>query len=285
MSRRSPSVLAQTVGAFLLLAGSTFAGGVGLGFKGGMALSRLPMDHTYFVESARFPELWDAFTDDFASRYRTGRILGTYVTVPLSDRLGLQAEVLWVKRGGTVEGKTHEPSSDALFYFALNETVELEYLEIPLLLKIRGFDLGPFGTRYLIGPYAGARMRGVHSVALLETGSPPRSPALYGEEFETSVTNFGSRYDYGLVFGMELSWSTRSDRIFIDIRYVLGLRSEFEDAEAPSITYQSYENLFYPRYRAKRSAINDARTGDASGFKNRSFYLTVGFSFIGSCRD
>jgi len=266
--------------ATAVLLTSSAGAGVELGFKSGMVLSKLPMDHTLYVETARFPRLWSDHTDSFASGHKRGFCLGAFVAVPVSERFDLQFEINWAHRGGVVEGVAQASVLSVGEDWVLKEIADLQYIEFPLLLRIRGVRIGPLGTRFLVGPYADLRVKATDKLYITWGGvDSPRPMERHTDSSSAELANLDDRADYGLVVGFQLEWTTGKNKLFLDFRYAVGFGSDFKNTTAADIDYWDYEALFYSPARPNQIDLNDARTGDASGFKNRSFYLTAGFSF------
>ncbi len=248
-----------------------------LGFKGGLGFSKLPLEHTYYVEAGRFPELWGGSTDDFQSRFRRGFYGGAFVTVHLRGRFSLQPELLWAHKGGNVGG-TARQWSGGMDRWELAETVEHDYLELPVLLKYRIPDLGPFRTSLFAGPYGAVRLGSRHSLEVSYGGDEPHYPG-WTETSTATISNYRDGYDLGLVVGSELNLQVDGVRYVLDIRYTLGLRSGFSNADPKEFNYGHYESLFFEERHLSQVAIIDATTGDASNIKNRTFSVMLGVSF------
>lgn len=122
MTRRSRAIPAATLMLAALLP-STLAGqGVSVGVSGGLSLANLRGDDV----------MGDLST-------RTGFNIGGFVDFPLGGIVFLAPGLAYVQKGAEVRSGPVEE-------FAI------DYLEIPLLLRVAASDRAPFGIDLLLGP-------------------------------------------------------------------------------------------------------------------------------------
>jgi hypothetical protein len=147
-------------------------GGIGFGVVGGPLLSSL---------SSEVP------TDEFATK--TGWVAGAFADTNRADRFGAIVELLYARKGA------NDATSSA--------SLTIDYLEVPLLLRVKAVSLGPGGpTVYgMAGPTVGVRLR-----AKLDSGD--------------SLTDEIAKADVGLAVGAGAEWR----RLLIEARYTKGLR-------------------------------------------------------------
>ena len=81
---------------------------------------------------------------------RSGLVVGGWLGFGLSDRLALQVEAVYGSRGAEGLGL----GTDALDPGATPVDLEMQYLEVPLLLRA-GFPAGWVMPSFFAGPYAG----------------------------------------------------------------------------------------------------------------------------------
>lgn len=119
--------------ALLASAGSPARAGSAFGAKGGVSYSHVNADL-------------------FNTENRTGFVGGAYATFDLSPMFGLQPELLFVRKGAklfstnvTIGGTT---------FGKVGSTLDVDYLEIPVLLRISAPNPGPVDLRLLAGPVA-----------------------------------------------------------------------------------------------------------------------------------
>jgi hypothetical protein len=139
---------------------------------------------------------------------RTGFMGGAFVQVDLSEEAGLRVEGLWVQKGAEF--------ADSLFILPVEGTVEIEYIELPVLFVVNLSAGGKGAFEIFAGP----------TFAFNTSAS--------AEGNGRSVDLNGNNFEFGVAFGagVEYAWPTVS--IVIDGRYSLGATSIIEDDEATS---------------------------------------------------
>ncbi len=158
---------------------STPGSSLSIGVKGGLALGTIETD------------------DELNLEHRRGITAGLSLMKDLSSSVGLGAEVLWTQRG------TREVGTGV--------TMELDYLDVPVLVRV-GSSSGN-GTRFHVftGPQAGLRLR-----ARLEGGPTAR-------DLKNEIHPFELAWTAGA--GVEVRGVT------LDARYTLGL-TNVDDSSA-----------------------------------------------------
>jgi len=126
----------------------------------------------------------------------------------LSQTLAIQAEIDYVTMGESWEEEPYK-------------TVEtFNYLQIPVLLRaylVREGSTRPF---LFAGPFIGILMS-AHSKDYLD-----------GElDFDQDVKSFHSSTDFGAAFGAGTDFMVKKLKLFVDIRYHLGLSDTYTDSE------------------------------------------------------
>jgi hypothetical protein len=127
---------------------------------------------------------------------------------PLSQVLAIQAEIDYVTMG---EWWEEEPWKTIETY---------NYLQIPVLLRahlVRGGSTRPF---LLAGPVVGFLMSAHHK------------DYFNGElDDDTDATEYHSSTDFGAAFGAGTDFMVKKLKLFVDIRYYLGLSNTYSDSE------------------------------------------------------
>lgn len=133
---------------------------------------------------------------------KRGLIAGAFVNVSIPNRpLSLQPELLYTQKGVKASGS------------GLSSSIELTYIEVPLLFKFSFPKTGQLRTGVFIGPYLGFNINAEGTI----TGNGNSS----GGSIDESIRNT----DFGFVIGGGLGV-----KIFqLELRYGAGLTKVFED--------------------------------------------------------
>ena len=168
---------ALTVVAFMLFAVSPLlAKGMTIGVKGGLNLATF---------NGR---------DEEGTTTRVGALGGGFMCYNVTETfLGIQPELLFSMKGADVT------DTDASLHF--------NYLEIPVLLKLRLFTEGKIKPSFLIGPALG--------VLLSATSQSGDSSADTKQYLKT--------LDFGIVVGASVGYEMAKNVAFIEARYEAGL--------------------------------------------------------------
>jgi len=163
---------------------------VTVGLKGGLSVAGITGDET---------DGWDN---------RNGICGGGFLFIPLSDYFGLQAELLYVSKGAE-----HEENWEGA---SLKTTLELAYLEIPVLARLTiptGVSLTP---SIFAGPVLGLKVQG------------DQKAEYRGRSTSTEIDGLKST-DFGLALGGGLDVDTGYGKALIDLRYEFGLTEILDD--------------------------------------------------------
>lgn len=173
-----------TVLAFLLLFPISLYGQVNLGFKGGMSLAT--------IGGA------DAGDD---TGYKTGFGVGAFLEFPVNDVVSIQPELLYMQRGA------EETEGGATY------TIAVDYVEIPVLLRLNVPVEGSVAPYFLVGPSisfkSGCELR------YEEDGVEVR---LECEEAEVEIKSI----DFAGVVGAGLSFEAGPGNVTVGARYNYG---------------------------------------------------------------
>ncbi len=201
---RRPTVLLSVAVAAMLAPGpaSALAAGINaVGLKGGLSVSTLHGD---------LP------TDPFVRNgSRLGFGGGVSLTIGLEGPVSLQPEILFAAKGtslGTIE--LTDGSGNPIGTADVVET--LDYLEIPLLVRLALPAAGPASPYLVAGPAGGVRL----SQKLALTGAGSGSTDL----------DVAKSTDLGLALGGGLEMGRGRIRWSLETRYTLGLTPATEDS-------------------------------------------------------
>ncbi|MEN6560077.1 MAG: porin family protein [Acidobacteriota bacterium] len=162
----------------------------GIGFKGGLSLAKCAIEP---VDSVPFP-----------IQNLTGPVGGVFFGAGLGP-LSFQTEILYARMGmkGEYSGATIEYRAD--------------YIQVPLLLKVRVIPAGP--VRPIV--YAGG-----YGSYLLKAKGIMTSPTASDSE---DITDTFQRYDYGVVGGAGLEFKLPGIMLSLEGRYNYGLANIIKD--------------------------------------------------------
>jgi hypothetical protein len=162
----------------------------GIGFKGGLSLSKFAVEP---ADSIPFP-----------IKSLTGPVGGIFFGAGLGP-LSFQTEILYVRMGmkGTFEGSSVE--------------YRLDYVQVPLLLKIRVIPAGPVRPIVYAGGYGSYRLKA-------------KGVMTNGTDTETAdLDDTFQKYDYGVLGGAGLEFKLPGILLSVEGRYNLGLANVIKD--------------------------------------------------------
>jgi opacity protein-like surface antigen len=126
---------------------------------------------------------------------KNGFVGGGFLIYGISDQLAIQPEVLY-----SVEGSDGSPGGQS-------GSLEIEYLEIPLLMKYYFNTSGSVKPSIMAGP--------VPAFKLSATGSSSAGSADVSSDIKS--------FEFGLALGGGADYALQSGKILFDVRYNLGL--------------------------------------------------------------
>ena len=132
----------------------------------------------------------------------TGFTLGAFYTVGINDYLAFQPELYYSRKGGKLEG--------SIAGFMGSKSIDIDYLEIPLLLKLRFPTHSKISPSVFVGPYGAYKLSSGGTISIL------------GYELEEGLIGITDS-DFGLVFGGAIGYRVSNVTVILDIRYDLGL--------------------------------------------------------------
>jgi hypothetical protein len=187
------SFMALLLGAGLLAGSASHAGILAeKGVRAGLAVADLRGD----------------FADLVGADRRVGLAGGGFLRVHFPGPVGLEAELLYVMKGATTEIDVTDESGTTLGTGTI--TYQLDYVEIPVLLRVALGGAGPVQPSLLLGPSLGVKVRS----RLAYDGPGPDMSADLNQVEDT---------DFGLVGGVGLEFGHGPARMLLDARYTLGL--------------------------------------------------------------
>ena len=196
----------------VLVAGfaSVRAQSLSVGVRGGMNLANVAVEDE----------------DDVELDNRSGLDIGLLLNIGISESFSIQPEIHYMQKGYRFELE-EEFFGEVI---TIDQDVLLNYLEVPILAKLA---LGNETVQLMInaGPSLGYALNGkVES-------------EIFGEKEEEDIdfSDDGNedfnRLDFSMLFGLGLGFNTGPATIFVDARYLLGLRSwgDPEEVDVPDV--------------------------------------------------
>jgi hypothetical protein len=123
--------------ALVLCVNSAARSDMVLGVKGGVSLSHVNADL-------------------FNTDNRAGFVGGVYGAFDLSPMIGVQPELLFVRKGAKLFST--DVTIGGITFGSVGSTLDVDYIEIPVLLRLSPLDSGPIELRLLAGPVASIKM-------------------------------------------------------------------------------------------------------------------------------
>ena len=179
---------------------------VGIGVKGGINFSNLSDDFNMGFGRIAFSS-------------KTGIVVGGYFNIRLLPVITLQPEVLYTEKGGDL---SYAESSENIIVFRvpLNGSLNLKYIEVPVLIRARVPVPGISPTVYA-GPTIAFNIE-----STLDSGPVPNIDGFS----EIDIEDYIKSMDFGFIVGAGLDFSTPVLQFNIEARYTLGL-TDIDDSD------------------------------------------------------
>lgn len=152
-----------------------------VGFKGGVAWSNLRFHY------ADMP----SFSLENRKEYVVGMFFGLNILF-----VTIQPEILYIRMGA---GSSGSP-----------DIYRLDYIQVPLLVKLNVLPAGPIKPNIFAGPYGAGLLR---AREIVTAG---------GEAVDVNIKDSLRSTDYGIVFGAGIDFNLALVKITVDARYNLG---------------------------------------------------------------
>lgn len=145
---------------------------------------------------------------------RRGWSAGLFANLSLFGKWSLQPEVLYTQKGAKIPG--HDELEEII------TTVELNYFEIPVLMKYSMNRENPISPYLLVGPAFG----------FISSSRTTYETIVQGIPLAGSEKNYNQRpIDLGLVLGAGIDFKLGPKQVIFDIRCTKGLRSVWENID------------------------------------------------------
>jgi len=177
---------------------------------------------------------------DYSMTHRTGLVIGGVLHVPLTERVGLRFEPLFIHKGGTGEDASVEEET----------TLLSSHLELPGMVQVTfGTDTRPY---LLLGPTLGIVL------------SSKVEATVSGIPFEGDLMDTTESFEFGLGFGGGVSHTFENFSAFIEGRYVWGLSNMQKGGEVELSSGQLTTQVAFDK--------------EDNEYSNRGLQILVGFT-------
>ena len=164
-----------------------------------------------------------------------GVTIGLVGNVKILDWLYFQPEVLYFQKGGKYDVKVPLPVSIPGFEVNVIDARALEYLEIPLLLKLALPVKWPVKPTFLTGVSAGLKLRGNLENNVNITISGYHVPYFRTEDITSQLNTLELSYVIGGGFDFDIG----RGRLAIDQRFFFGLKTNKYETVIPAYYFQA----------------------------------------------
>ena len=150
--------------------------------------------------------------DESDTDRRNGFAGGAFLTFGLAPQLGLRTELLYAMKGAKLSGQDGGGDEDE------SGSVQLDYVELPILLQFQPAVAGGVRPRLYAGPALALKAR-----CKLELGSGEFQVSSDCEALDGDEENLIKDFDVGAMVGGELAFGTVGPTVAIGVRYTHGL--------------------------------------------------------------
>lgn len=214
---------------------------VGWGVKGGISLASFhDVDPRYEIDVDK----------------RAGIGIGGFLIVNVNDHLVFQPELLFVQKGGKESWSYYEIGYSGSRYNESQLVYKLDYLEVPVLVKIRIPQVSGMKPSLYVGPTLAIKVsaKGEFESSFFDS----TGVVVEHSSWNKDVGSFFKDTDFGLTLGGDLAMDAKFAKIILDARYFLGLTGIDEPKVEPE---------------------SKVGTTLQSDIKNKVISFTIGFVF------
>lgn len=160
-----------------------------------------------------------------SSSYRLGMVAGGFLDLNISDNLALGYEVLYAQKGSdqeiTINKMVIEDVEEELAKPAvMNVSYYLDYIEIPVLLKVKVLNTPSFGMNAITGTAMALKVKGKHNldgIVYFPDGDSYTELSIKDSSNLSDVNMF----DFSFVYGGSVEY-TRKNTYYLEYRFTLG---------------------------------------------------------------
>lgn len=160
-----------------------------------------------------------------SSSYRLGMVAGGFLDLNISDNLALGYEVLYAQKGSdqeiTINKMVIDDVEEELAKPAvMNVSYYVDYIEIPVLLKVKVLNTPSFGMNAITGTAMALKVKGKHNldgIVYFPDGDSYTELSLKDSSNLSDVNMF----DFSFVYGGNVEYK-RKNTYFLEYRFTLG---------------------------------------------------------------
>lgn len=275
MQHKTLSTILTVVMLTLAASATSAQPGMELGIRGGLSMSGLGDENSGFVKEIRtFEDMAQSYSDNYEAKSLSGFEHGAFVTFNIGTSFAVQPEFLYSKRGVKIEGQATTPITTIVAYYPVEETLELTYIQIPVLLKYRLPMKGNLKPALFAGPALAFNVSGTDDFYMRA-----RMEDENGNEFDHTViqgnpdiSNIKSP-SLEIVLGADVKLEAGSANFILDVRYTLATGNAFDD-----VTPSPLKDFYLSDDIPAEMPVIDWDTGTAPDRKNRVCSITLGVS-------
>jgi hypothetical protein len=186
----------------------------GIGVKGGLNFANLRGDFIL--------DLDDEFQLDTDLKNSTGFIIGASFRTSLLPFISLQPEILYTEKGAKFEESMMIPVNGSTANAAVEATIDLKYLEVPLLVRA-GLPVPGFSPFVYLGPAIAFNLSADFTMEANVMGFSMKET----EDIKDEIKNI----DYGLVVGGGLEFGLPLFKLHVEARYTMGLTNVLDNGD------------------------------------------------------
>ena len=181
--------------------------GVELGFKGGLLLAKASGEISI-----------DEFGDvEFDSKAGLG--LGAYMSINISKYFAIQPEILYMQKGGQHDMSFEIDFGGQLISADVELDANLNYLEIPILAKVKVPTASSITPFFIAGPAVAFNIDAEAEITVTATVDGYTESETGTEDIKDEISDT----DVGIIFGGGAEFDLGTVNLFFDVRYNIGL--------------------------------------------------------------
>lgn len=147
---------------------------------------------------------------------RTGYAFGAFALIDFAGPFALQPELMYIQKGAKTEMEFSLGGQST----TVTSTMKLDYIQVPLLMKLNLPVAGPVSPNVFAGPNVGFNINASQET---EAG---------GQSDSEDIGDDISGTDYGVTLGAGIDFGLSAGTLTVDVRYELGLADIPDEGDA-----------------------------------------------------